>query len=312
MYVLPFLFIGHGLYLFVYQRQLVKKWIWCMFATALGFLPWTPFFWGQLRGGGGLIHVLPGWGEAVSTPLYKAVPLVFAKFLLGRISIADKFVYGAILLIAALICAYLLYLAQRRLPKLTFSLLVMTGGAFLTAFGVSWFIPILAPQRVLYLLPLLLIPISIGITKSRLRWVLILSIFAIQTYSLMQYWTNPQAQREQWREATAYVEDHRSARSIVLFVFPDSFAPWQWYNHNLVPGYGIAPNFVVNQADLTAKQAQINQNDRIFLFHYLTDLTDANGLTIRFLEHNGYMETGKHDFPGVGFVSTYERAVAYN
>ena len=82
-YFTPFLLMAHGIYLYLYQKQYFRKWCISMMVVFVFFLPWCPFFFKQLSAGKGLINLLPGWDQAVSVSVIKALPLIFVKFILG-------------------------------------------------------------------------------------------------------------------------------------------------------------------------------------------------------------------------------------
>ena len=109
----------------------------------------------------------------------------------------------------------------------------------------------------------------------------------------------------------SYVENNRTAKSKVIFVFPDAFAPWQWYSHGLVENIAVAPTFTVKETELSQFTSSLVTSDRLFYFHYLTDLTDPSHRSENYLVNLGFFETQKIDFPGVGFISIYEKIMAW-
>ncbi len=125
------------------------------------------------------------------------------------------------------------------------------------------------------------------------------------------YYTQPKFQREQWRQAVDFVEKNRTDNSLVIFIFPDAFAPWQWYNKGIVRSISVAPNFILKEEDIMKYSTQIQNAARIFYFHYLTDLTDPTKKMEKFFPQFGFTLLGIKDFTGVGFVSIYEKALAY-
>ena len=197
--------------------------------------------------------------------------------------------------------------------KLTTSLLIIIGTPILVAYVVSFWLPILAPQRVLFTLPFFYLLISLGIvTQKKFQPTLIAIFVLVSSYSLFLYWTSPRFQREQWRQSVDFVERNRTAASLVLFAFPDAFAPWQWYNQGVVPSVAVAPTLILKLNDLEKAAPTINQANRLFVYHYLTDLTDPAKQIPQFLYSQGFIEIQKKDFPGVGFISIYEKALVYH
>ncbi len=312
-YLAPFMLIGEGVYILLFNKSWLKNWIIAMVIGIIAFLPWLPEFFTQLNIGRGVISALPGWSEAVSTPLYKSLPLVFIKFTIGRISFANKIIYAGVFSGLFLMTIYLSlksFLKERNnFIKIGIFFII----PILLAFFVSIFLPVLAPQRMLYELPLFYLLVTFGLkslVNNKQRWIIISPLLLINIYSVFVYWTNPEFQREQWRQAVDYIENNRTAASSAVFVFPDTFAPWQWYSRGIVKAYGIAPEFVLTDNNLINFNPAFQKSDRIYYFHYLTDLTDPTHKTETYLRQLGFIEAAKKDFPGVGFVSIYEKAMA--
>ena len=124
--------------------------------------------------------------------------------------------------------------------------------------------------------------------------------------SVISYYTNPYVQREQWRQAVKYVEDTALQNSISLFAFPEPFAPYLRYSTEKVPGYGVARTFRVSQKDLSSLEA-LNSARRVYLFQYLTGLTDPNDLIRTYLTALQFSNIETVNFPGVGFIYIYDK-----
>ena len=54
-------------------------------------------------------------------------------------------------------------------------------------------------------------------------------------------------------------------------------------------------------------EQKITSNQKVYLFQYLTGLTDPDRQTWEFLEQKGYSETSIRDFPSVGFIYVFEK-----
>ena len=313
IYLAPFLLITHGIYIFVFVKNRFKQWLMQSSIVVVFFLPWGGHFLQQLNIGKSLIQTLPGWSEAVSTPLLKALPLTFIKFMLGRITFANKLVYAGISIGMFTLVAYCIFLAYRKQRTITYKLLLFTGLPVLLLYIVNFWLPIIAPQRLLFILPFFYLTLSLGITILKKSQLLLISILVLVSgYSLYLYGTNPQFQREQWRQSISFVERNHTANSLVVFAFPDAFAPWQWYSKQIVTSLAIAPTFTVKKAELGRFTQQIVAVDRIFFYHYLTDLTDPAQILPSYFQSLGFTETRVVDFPGVGFISVYEKAIAFH
>ncbi|RJR30279.1 hypothetical protein C4564_00825 [Candidatus Microgenomates bacterium] len=310
IYLAPFLLIVHGVFI-LRERVWFKKWLSAISLVGLFFLPWLPSFFEQLSIGSGLQYTLPGWSEAVSAPLAKALPLTFVKFAIGRISFANDFLYGAIALLLFTVFGSAIWSAWKNMPRKTFTLLLFFLGPLLLSFITSIFLPILAPQRVLFLLPYFYMLLATGIVTARkFQWLLILPFIIISTYAIFLYQTNPEFQKEQWRQATDFVKLNSNMQSKTIFVFPDAFAPWQWYTNGSKEYLAVAPTFTVKDNELLLYKTSLSQSDRLFYFSYLTDLTDPQKKVVAFIHDLGFVSTDVKNFPGVGFVTIYEKHIA--
>lgn len=310
-YFAPFMLMTHGAYVWGFQKKWGHDWVKSICISVLLFLPWMPSFFNQLTVGRGLTSALPGWSDAVSTPLVKSLPLVFAKFMLGRVSFDDKIFYAALVMGLLILFVYTTYKAYRSNKTIVLKIGLLGGLPILLAFLVSMLLPILAPQRVLFSLPFLYILIALGATAlKKYYWLPVTLLLVINLHSLYLYNTNPRFQREQWRQAISFVEETRTSRSLAVFVFPDAFAPWQWYSRDVVNSVSVASHFVVKEVDLDSYRLRLLSADKLYYFHYLTDLTDPKKLVPSFLQRLGFYEISIRDFPGVGFVTIYEKALA--
>ena len=198
----------------------------------------------------------------------------------------------------------------KKKTKVTLKIGLLLTLPMMLAFIVSLKLPILAPQRVLFVLPFFYILLAGGIVSLIHRKKLLLVILiGVELFSLYLYATNPQFQREQWRQAVAWVEENRTAESKAVFVFPAAFAPWQWYSNGVVEAVAVAPTFKISEVDLMPFQVKLAASDRLFYFHYLADLTDSDKKMPGFFTNLGFLEKRKMDFPGVGFISVYDKAL---
>lgn len=304
-YFAPFFIAALFIYVLVKQRKKLNWFLKNAFISIILFIPWIPKFVEQLRIGTSLTITLPGWGEAVSIPPLKALPLVFAKFFLGRITIDNKIIYGLIILILIWGLLYFLYKSTKNKNWPLFASLFFLPLVF--AFVTTLLLPILDPKRLLFILPFFLGIIGLGYleTKKIIKNFVLGCIIFGSVFGLWQYYTNTRFQREQWRQAVSFVETQGDGTQIVLFAFPQPFAPYLWYNNNKIYAYGVAKDFVVSEKDTILIKSLIKDRNQIYLFQYLTDLTDPNQLIQKTIEEEGFIAIDTHDFSGVGFVYEY-------
>lgn len=306
LYFAPFLLLTHVAYIYFFEKKLFNKILIAQFFSYSFFVPWLPFFKRQLEVG--TQGIFQGWQNVVSFTPFKAIPLTFAKFIFGHGSVENNLLYGLIIVPITLIFLFsILKLAAKREGKiisLFFSL------PLLISIIVTVFVPILAPQRLLFLLPYFIIIYVAGSFRlSNLPRVLFLILFCgISIAGVIQYFNNPYTQREQWRQAVSFMEETNGAKeSIALFVFPEPFAPVQWYSTKKVETLGIAPDFILKKSNLDKLASNLSQKERIYFFQYLTGLTDPQSLTIQYILKLEFQETEVKDFPGVGLVYVYDK-----
>lgn len=307
-YLVPFMLLAHGVYIISFRRFHVTKWLGSIIIIVFAFLPWLPNFLEQLGIGSNLRITLPGWSEAVSTPLVKALPLAFTKFMLGRISFENKVLYGTIVGLFSFIFALLLYLDLRRYFKKSIRIALFVLVPITGSYGLSFLLPVFAPQRLLFVLPYMLLLISLGIVQvhKKYRLLTFIPFMLICTYSMYLYTFVPHFQREDWYSAVVYVEKH-NIDTAAVFVFPDAFAPWQWYSSGKIAAIALAPEFVLSQNSLSSQDTRLLQYKRLLVFNYLTDLTDPGHILPDHLVSIGYTREKIIDVPGVGFITTYEK-----
>lgn len=305
LYFAPFLIAAHLVFILIFNRKDLKYFLKCIIISLIIFIPWVPSFLNQLKVGTG--GFFSGWTDVVSFSPIKSIPLTFAKFNLGHGSFENKLFYGLIVLTLGVYFVYLLQKIWRTREGKTLFILFFVP--LLCAIVISFQIPILAPQRLIFLLPVYYLIIAFGLEKSgkNIQIFGFLLILSVSLIGILQYYLDPYTQREDWRSAVNYVERYKDDKSVSLFVFPDPFAPYLWYKKDNINAWGIAPNFTIKDEDLEKVFPRLTDKKRIYLFQYLTGLTDPGGKTIKFISSSGYKESLIKDFPGVGFVYIYDK-----
>ncbi|MCD8484669.1 hypothetical protein LRY65_04635 [Candidatus Woesebacteria bacterium] len=277
---------------------------------------WLPGFWEQWRVGQTLRASLPGWAEVVSVPFLKAVPLTLAKFVTGvlEVDISLWFVVSVGLWWVLLGVGVLAALASlQKKPGLSRNFLLQT--LFLTsiAFGAAWLFtlltPVLAPKRVLYLLPLILA--LVGVVVQYRRWVglaLVSWFVAWQAWANWSYWTQPVLQRENWRALVQEVEHSFSAQNTaVVFGFDGPFASWRWYATEGWQTYNTGTVPPASYAEVEETLMGVQNYEYVLVFDYLRDLTDPDRKIEFVLSEWGYEEIGAITYPNIGPVRMWVR-----
>ncbi len=86
--------------------------------------------------------------------------------------------------------------------------------------------------------------------------------------------------------------------------FPDRFAPFVWYASEL-PVQGLVSRLPVDGKDVESQLANVGSN--IYLFDYLSGLSDPENKIENKLNEKGYINTDTKNFEGVGFIRHYQK-----
>jgi len=318
-YLYPFFIIGQLSYL-IYSSPLK----WKLRLTQAGikslaggiglFLPLIPIFIRQLQIGGIVQTALPGWSEAVSIPQIKALPLVIGKFLFGVIDLNVTLPFIALSGIFLFLFLNLWlnnYLKQSLESKIWLQILIFwLIIPLLSAWLVSFIVPVIRPKRLLLLLPGFYLSISGLITTShtKLKYAFLVLLVSVNIYGTFAYLNQRQLQREDWRGLISALENrylepsNQVPTTAAVFSFPGPFPPWTWY---------AQPDFAtISTGTLSVHQlenfnnflAGAKQYQTLLVFDYLQDLTDPHRLLLTKLEEEGFAQHELFAYPGIGFV----------
>ncbi len=304
-YFAPFFILANLIFIIFWRKNLTKWYLKNVLVSILLFIPWLGSFLQQLTIGTSLTNSLPGWGEAVSTSLVKAFPLTFAKFTLGRISIDNKIIYMIVVGFVMMIFGYNLIIHARK-KKFLFMVSLFIIPVFL-ALVTHIFIPIYDPKRLLFITPFFIATIVFGFLNIGYKRRILFTIlfFSTSIYGLFTYFTNTRFQRENWRGAVSFIESVAKPEDIVLFSFPQPFAPYLWYQQKNL-GYGVNKNMVINNSDIISLRQVLTTRQTVFYFQYLSKLTDPQDRIPQTLLEQGFVLIKTYDYQGVGFIYIYE------
>lgn len=323
-YLYPLLIASQLLYVAGAESKLRKKLLGSLAVAGVGFMPWLPFLLGQFKQGSVVQSVLPGWASIVAMPQVKSLPLVAAKFLFGAVNIEPS----AYFIVAGLIVLASGAVATRDLTKKTIAsarpLIFWLVVPILSAWLISFVVPVLQPKRVLFSLPAFYLCLAILIDQGWRRvgrlgaWALLATLLSINLYSTYSYYRLPELQRENWRALHAQIiRQYPKDSSVAVFAFSEPFAPWRWYDDGSYPTVSLGMLGRTDQ-EKTARMLRPVLNERyryVLVFDYLRDLTDPENLIPTYLQETGYVERDTIDYPNIGFVRVFSRkeaATAYD
>lgn len=306
MYLYPFIFLAQALYVCSEQRGWWRSFVKATIVSVLFCIPWLPFFLEQLKVGMRLTQTLPGWAHAVATPQIKALPLVFAKFVVGQVDLKDSVLY-----MVAAFCVIVIGAAgvrsawkKKQVRYLVYWLLVPVVLSWLVSFAV----PVIQPKRVMTVLPAFVGLLGYWIGAARTRFRLLVGIMVCVVFLWMNglYFTVPRYQRENWRRVISIIESQSvGKKSVAVFAFPESIAPWRWYEHDHVDTRTTKMLRVTTLEHVQSSLHDIGKYEQVFLFDYLRDLSDPSRLIEQYLAASGYRQIGLIDGGNVGFVRVY-------
>jgi uncharacterized membrane protein len=315
--VLPVLYSEYLAYFILPAQLLVvlwlerKKWKSVLGGMLLGgipFIPWLFIFPKQLMDGIATSHAVPGWAAVVGKSSFKELALIFIKGVWGRVTFANKIVYGILTAILAIFYSLIIFRPLKRLEKPEKILLIFIVLPVGLAFVVSFFIPILSYFRMLFVLPFVYILVAKGasILSPKFSKLAFGGVIFISFLSLLAYYLNPNFQREDWRDLSNFLNSQSNSENLVLFENNDLPSPFQYYDSGKIESLGALSHFPANNQSDVADLKEITQGkNKIFLVDYLVQISDPNREVDQTLVGLGFKVTKVNNFPGVGFVYEY-------
>ncbi|MBU1844674.1 glycosyltransferase family 39 protein [Patescibacteria group bacterium] len=302
-------------WLFAFIKKQKKDW-WIKFL--LSHLPlvfsgalWLPIFLVQLERGAWLMQKLPAWSRLAGGATPKQALLVWAKFILGRISFKNKVLYYSLIGISSLPFIYSLSKALKERKKICIIwswLLVPLSLTFIA----SLVFPAFIYFRFLYVVPAFYLLVAWGVNqiKDREKRVLIGGLLlAVNIVGWLFYVGEPYQQREQWRQAVSFIESRaQKDKDVVVFENPQPFAPYMWYEKGEIDAFGATNSILADEAETKQKTLSIiNNRQGVYYFEYLHDLSDPKGIVVQTIQDVGFGKDEIFDFIGVGQVTYWTK-----
>lgn len=264
------------------------RYAWESFTSLIpGVLTWafllSPLLFMQFENAQNALSLTPEWRNVLGAATFKNAALIPLKFSIGRVSWEPKMVYYAV---AGVFTAVLMFIAGKGAArrKVYGFLAVAPLGMGLI---VSFYTPMLAYFRFIYLVPLYSLLLAIG-TRSKVVRSLILAGFV--GFSLL-YSLNPQFHREDWR---GVVQNLKAERVYMVFSSSD---PLQYY--------ASRENRNIQVQDLKKLEALPDNIDVVTVIPYTADIHGVSYET--FLQQRGFMLDKIDSYRGIT-VETWVRA----
>lgn len=316
-YLYPFFMLSEIIYVLVTPKLKEKKHLLFSFVISiLAFLPFLPLFLKQLAEGGTVRTQLPGWEEVVSVTQLKAIPLIFGKLFFGVLPLDLN---PIILVLGLLFGGTLLFVTPTILKQykkintriIIFWIILPVVSAWL----ISFIVPVIQPKRLLYILPVIYIVcahIYIILQNAKVKMLAHLfigSLLLINITGTVAYYINPHLQRENWRGLVTQLHNELDpTETLLIYSFPEPFAPMRWYEQfQTTPFQSLATKalYIESVDDLSNTLKIASSYKTVIVFDYLRDLTDPNKKIETVLLELGFKEVGVLDYPNIGFVRMY-------
>lgn len=326
-YLYPFFMLAQISYvLFSFKITKAKKLLSSFGLSIISFVPFLPVFLQQLNEGGNVRENLPGWDQVVSISQIKALPLVFGKLIFGilpldvtPIIVLLTTIFG-VSLVGASFYVYKNY--EKYDLKLFFFWILVP---LLTAWLVSFIVPVIRPKRLLFLLPGIYMLIAYVCESSLEKYVrkkfkvlpfrkkttlfLLISVLIINFVGISGYYLNPILQRENWKDLHSQIhQDFKPQETLLIYSFPGQFSPMQWYELNEEEKFPILETGKLSISDVQdlPNKIKVAANYKVVLvFDYLRDLTDPKRKIETQLGELGFIEVGVLDYPNIGFIRVF-------
>lgn len=264
--------------------------------AALSTLPWLPFLYRQLTLGLNLSTQFPAWKAIVGGFSIKNIALIPVKFLIGRVSLDNKFHYALALTLPIASAATFLASAFRKLSTSQPGLRIILAWFILApglAILVSPWIAVLSYFRLLFILPAFYLALVLGLKSlpKKLVQPALVILVATNLISSSAYLFMPRFHREDWRGLKAFIDSYDTPTAITVFPSLSQSAPYQYYQSD-VPA--------IDQVDFDTFP------ETVFLLRYVQDIFDPTDSQKTTLEETGYIFVEARDFNGV-VVWVYQR-----
>ena len=246
----------------------------------ISYLIWLPILLKQLSVG--FSTAGSNWGNLLGTFSLKNFALIPVKFILGRISFDNKWLYGAIVVMVIWLYGYLLSKAVKKsLLFWLWLILPISLGAI-----ISIKLSIFSYFRFLFCLPAFYLLVALGLESFSKNWrkiALVLVLFVNLIASII-YLTNSRFQRENWRGLVNFVEAQKPAKSITLFAADSNMEAYKYYD---------------SDANISGPNGFSTKYKEIWLMRYLQSVFDSKDLLRAKIEASGYNKEKEYDFNGV-------------
>lgn len=250
---------------------------------------WREHFLSQLALGSSVENANPVWWQILGQGNLKNIFLIFAKFIIGRVTIFNKFVYFGVLGILSLFFANLLLrpIFTRNLKPIKQYFFVWLWLAIPIVAGIiiSLAIPVLSYFRYLFVLPAFYILVAKGVFSFKDRRLLIIKVLlVVNLVSTFYYLFNPRFHREDWQGFARTVASESTGPYRVVFPSDNHHEGYTYYaGDDHVSGYLVL----------------LTNYKTVWFVRYLEELYPKIEDTRLRAEEIGFVKTQERDFNGI-------------
>lgn len=269
--ILPTIFLTDYLSVLIfpvlYLHKRSKKLLLASIPFFITFFVWLPYLSKQLIAGMSIKS--SAWWNILGPVTLKNVALIPTKFMIGRVNIDSKLIYGLVIIVISIIFIFIIGKAKNKLIWMWFGLSLVLG------ILISFFVPTLTYFRYLFILPAFYLLLSEKASKIFVVIILLINLVASGRYLFM-----PKFHRENWRQIAVELGDNK-------IIFPSNS------QKEALTYYGKEKN-IISIHDLKSDIA-----DPVWLSRYVWNIFDSADKARSKLEDLGYKKTGEYNFNGV-------------
>ncbi len=255
-----------------------KKFVMSHIILAMSAASLLPILLKQLNNGFLVGTTSPLWYQILGQTSFKNLALIPVKFMIGRITFDNKWLYALIVVLSGSLFLFLLSKALKRAQLVWVWLLVPIAIGALVSFKV----PTLSYFRFLFCLPAFYILTAVGIEKLDKYKIWVLSIvLSLNLIASGYYLFNPKFHREDWKGASLEIGSDK-------IVFPSNS------QKEALIYYGKGSQ-IISPDDLDIRDREI------WLSRYVWEIFDPSDSARLKIESLGYNKTREFNFNRVVF-----------
>ena len=104
------------------------------------------------------------------------------------------------------------------------------------------------------------------------------------------------------------IESKANKNDLVLFAYPEPFAPYRWYDHQGVVALGATDSISPNDEDTKIRvEKYVNGRNSVYTFEYLNKISDPNKQVEKSLDGLGFYIIDLYNFNGVGIIREWRK-----